>query len=64
MAKAMERDMRNKFFIALLLTIPTVLYSPMGMNILGLRLPTGSWNIMTIWRRYALSAVADRAEHR
>lgn len=40
MAAAMERDMRTKFFIALLLTIPTVLYSPMGMNILGLRLPT------------------------
>jgi Cu2+-exporting ATPase len=40
MAKAMERDMRNKFFVALLLTIPTVLYSPLGMNLLGLRLPT------------------------
>jgi len=40
MAAAMERDMRNKFFIALLLTIPTVLYSPLGMNMLGLRLPT------------------------
>jgi P-type Cu2+ transporter len=40
MAAAMERDMRNKFFVALLLTIPTVLYSPLGMNLLGLRLPT------------------------
>jgi Cu2+-exporting ATPase len=40
MAAAMERDMRQKFFIALLLTIPTVLYSPMGMNLLGLSLPT------------------------
>src|SRR5215212_6028396 len=40
MAVAMERDMRNKFFIALLLTIPTVLYSPLGMNLLGVRLPT------------------------
>src|SRR5215216_7060113 len=38
MAAAMERDMRNKFFIALLLTIPTVLYSPLGMNLLGVRL--------------------------
>jgi hypothetical protein len=36
----MERDMRNKFFVALLLTIPTVLYSPLGMNLLGVRLPT------------------------
>jgi P-type Cu2+ transporter len=40
MAKAMEGDMRNRFFVALLLTIPTVLYSPLGMNLLGLRLPT------------------------
>jgi Cu2+-exporting ATPase len=40
MAAAMERDMRQKFFIALLFTIPTVLYSPMGMNILGISLPT------------------------
>lgn len=40
MAAAMERDMRTKFFIALVLTIPTVLYSPMGMNILGITLPT------------------------
>jgi P-type Cu2+ transporter len=40
MAAAMERDMRNRFFVALLLTIPTVLYSPLGMNLLGLRLPT------------------------
>src|SRR3712207_7509999 len=40
MAAAMERDMRNRFFIALLLTIPTVLYSPLGMNLLGVRLPT------------------------
>jgi Cu2+-exporting ATPase len=40
MAAAMERDMRNKFFIALLLTIPTVLYSPLGMNVLGVMLPT------------------------
>ena len=40
MAAAMERDMRNKFFVALLLTIPTVLYSPLGMSLLGVRLPT------------------------
>ncbi len=39
MAATMERDMRNKFFVALLLTIPTVLYSPLGMSLLGLRLP-------------------------
>ena len=40
MAAAMEGDMRTKFFIALLLTIPTVLYSPMGMNIFRITLPT------------------------
>ncbi len=40
MAAAMERDMRTKFFIALLLTIPTVLYSPLGVRLLGLALPT------------------------
>ena len=40
MAAAMERDMRTKFFIALALTIPTVLYSPLGMNLLGVMLPS------------------------
>jgi Cu2+-exporting ATPase len=40
MAATMERDMRNKFFLALLLTIPTVLYSPLGINLLQIRLPT------------------------
>src|ERR671911_2504223 len=40
MATKMERDMRNKFFVALLLPTPTVLYSPLGMNLLGVRLPT------------------------
>ncbi len=40
MAATMEHDMRNKFFLALLLTIPTVLYSPLGVNLLGIRLPT------------------------
>ncbi len=40
MAAAMEHDIRNKFFLALVLTIPNVLYSPIGMNIFGLNLPT------------------------
>jgi Cu2+-exporting ATPase len=40
MAAAMEHDMRNRFFIALVLTIPTVLYSPLGIKLLGVRLPT------------------------
>src|SRR5919106_612821 len=32
MATAMERDMRNRFFIALALTIPVVLLSPLAVN--------------------------------
>jgi Cu2+-exporting ATPase len=39
-ALAMERDMRNRFFVALILTIPTVLYSSLGTGLLGVRLPT------------------------
>jgi len=41
MAKAMETDMRNRFVVALLLTIPTVLYSPLGYDFLGIDLPSG-----------------------
>jgi len=40
MAAAMERDIRTRFFIALPLTILTVLYAPLGMNLFGVRLPT------------------------
>jgi P-type Cu2+ transporter len=46
MAKLMEEDIRNKFFVALILTLPIIAYSPLGTNILGLRLPTpisGNW---------------------
>ena len=38
-AKAMERDMRRRFFISLLLSIPIFLYSPVGINFFGLNLP-------------------------
>jgi Cu2+-exporting ATPase len=34
MAAAMERDIRNRFLVALLLTIPIVLLSPLGQRIL------------------------------
>jgi Cu2+-exporting ATPase len=34
MAAAMERDIRNRFLVALLLTIPTVLLSPLGQRFL------------------------------
>src|SRR5829696_8904604 len=38
MAAAMERDMRNRFFVALALTIPVVLLSPLGVNTFGIEL--------------------------
>ncbi|HVB72959.1 MAG TPA: heavy-metal-associated domain-containing protein, partial [Ktedonobacteraceae bacterium] len=33
MAKQMEAGMRNRFFVSLILTIPVVLYSPLGVNL-------------------------------
>ena len=41
MARAMERDMRDRFFVSLVLTIPTVLYSPLGSDFLGIDMPVG-----------------------
>jgi Cu2+-exporting ATPase len=40
MARAMEADMRRRFFVALALTIPIVLYSSLGTQVLRLHLPT------------------------
>ncbi len=40
MAASMERDIRTRFWVALVLTIPTVLYSPIGHDFFGLELPT------------------------
>jgi P-type Cu2+ transporter len=39
MAASMERDIRNRFFVALALTIPVVFYSPLGHNLFGITLP-------------------------
>ncbi len=39
MARFMEANMRRRFLLSLLLTVPAVLYSPLGANLLGLRLP-------------------------
>lgn len=39
-AKQMEADMRRRFLISLLLSIPIFLYSPVGINFFGLNLPT------------------------
>ena len=38
MAEAMARDMRNRFFIALVLTIPVILFSPIAVNTFGIEL--------------------------
>lgn len=40
MAKLMEEDIRNKFFVALVLSIPIILYSPIGEKILQVNLPS------------------------
>ncbi|MBI2054895.1 MAG: copper-translocating P-type ATPase [Candidatus Sungbacteria bacterium] len=40
MAKKMEADMRRRFWISFILSIPIFLYSPVGINFLGLHLPT------------------------
>jgi len=39
MAKMMEIDIRNKFFFALIFSVPIILYSPLGEKILGVSLP-------------------------
>lgn len=40
MAKEMEADMRRRFWISLVLSIPIFLYSPVGESVFGIRLPT------------------------
>ncbi len=40
LAKAMEADMRTRFLVSLVLTIPIVLYSPLGINVFKIHLPT------------------------
>jgi cation transport ATPase len=52
MARAMERDMRKRFFVALALAIPTVLYSPLGTDFFGIDLPSG---IGRNWRAFIFS---------
>jgi P-type Cu2+ transporter len=44
MAQAMEADMRRRFFIALVLTIPIVLYSPLGVHVLRVNMPAFGLN--------------------
>ncbi len=40
MAKAMEEDIRNRFFFALIFTIPIILYSSLGQSLLHISLPS------------------------
>lgn len=40
MAKKMEADMRRRFWISFLLSIPIFLYSPVAINFFGLHLPS------------------------
>ncbi|MDO8512586.1 MAG: copper-translocating P-type ATPase [bacterium] len=40
LAKKMEADMRRRFLISLILSIPIFLYSPVGINFFKLNLPT------------------------
>lgn len=40
MARHMEKDMRNRFWLAFLLTIPIFLYSPLAINIFKIVLPS------------------------
>ncbi len=40
MAKAMEADMRRRFFISLALAVPIILYSQVGRHIFGIELPS------------------------
>ncbi len=40
MARSMEAEMRRRFLWSLVLTIPTILYSPLGVSLVGISLPT------------------------
>ena len=54
MARAMEADMRTRFFVSLVLTIPVILYSPLGVNLFKLRLPT-PFGISPNWVLFVLA---------
>jgi len=54
MARAMEADMRNRFFVSLVLTIPVILYSPLGTNLFKVHLPT-PFGISPNWILFVLA---------
>ena len=54
MARAMEADMRTRFFVSLVLTIPVILYSPLGTSLFKLHLPT-PFGISPNWVLFVLA---------
>ncbi|MEO9255722.1 MAG: ATPase P, partial [Tepidiformaceae bacterium] len=54
MAAAMERDMRNRFLVSLVLTIPVILYSDLGDFLFG-RTPPVPFGLGIQWAAFALA---------
>jgi Cu2+-exporting ATPase len=54
MARAMEADMRKRFFFSLVLTIPIILYAPLGVRLLRVHLPT-PFGISPDWVLFVLA---------
>ena len=54
MAGAMERDMRNRFFVSFLLTIPVVIYSDLGKFLLG-GVPPTPFDVGIQWMAFILA---------
>src|SRR6266496_623354 len=54
MARTMEADMRNRFFVSLVLTIPVILYSPLGTDFFKVHLPT-PFGISLNWILFVLA---------
>ena len=48
--EAMERDMRNRFLVALVFTIPIVLWSMVGTELLGTELATPFGIDRDVWQ--------------
>ncbi|HEX6032707.1 MAG TPA: copper-translocating P-type ATPase [Tepidiformaceae bacterium] len=54
MAAAMERDMRNRFLVSFLLTIPVILYSELGRTVFG-DIPPTPFGLSMEWMGFILS---------
>ena len=54
MAAAMERQMRNRFFLSFLLTIPVILYSDLGETLFG-NTPPSSFGLGMQWMAFAFA---------